>query len=240
MISRRLQIRTGPGERQSPRDPVRLNWPMGLTMLRLLLLPLFLWIVLVDAGRPNQPGSGDRELRWLAVGIFAVMALTDKLDGYLARRFNQTTKLGAVLDPVADKLLIACSLIVLSFPWVATARYEVPLPVILAVYGKDLAVAIGAMTLIAVAGKVEISPRILGKASTVLQLALVLSTLVAADMESISPRLATVVVRGLWGLVVLAAAAAGADYALEGSRQYNLYRLREAVDQEQALTDSAV
>jgi CDP-diacylglycerol--glycerol-3-phosphate 3-phosphatidyltransferase len=213
---------------------------MGLTMLRLLLLPLFLWIVLVDADRPTQAGTGDRELRWLAVGIFAIMALTDKLDGYLARRFNQTTKLGAVLDPVADKLLIACSLIVLSLPWVAPARYEVPLFVILAVYGKDLAVAIGAMGLMAVAGKVEISPRLLGKVSTVLQLALVLSTLVAADLESISPRLAMVVVRGLWALVVLAAAAAGADYALEGSRQYNQYRLRESVQDQPELTDSAV
>jgi CDP-diacylglycerol--glycerol-3-phosphate 3-phosphatidyltransferase len=208
-------------------------------MLRLLLLPLFLWIVLVDANRATQVGSGDRELRWLAIGIFALMALTDKLDGYLARRFHQVTKLGAVLDPLADKLLIACSLIVLSFPWVATARFEVPLPVILAVYGKDLAVAIGAMGLMAVVGKVEITPRLLGKASTVLQLALVLSTLVAADLESISPRLARVVVHGLWGLVILAAAAASADYAVQGSRQYNQYRKSELATEDEELTESA-
>src|SRR4051794_41724611 len=63
-----------------------LTWPMGLTMLRLLLLPVFLWLILATA----RPGPGPRRLRWVAVGVFAVMALTDKLDGYLARRLNQT------------------------------------------------------------------------------------------------------------------------------------------------------
>ena len=79
------------------------TWPMGLTMLRLLLLPVFLCVLLPDAGR-----AGPNRRRW-AVAIFAVMAVTDKLDGYLARRLNQTSKLGAILDPIADKLLVACS-----------------------------------------------------------------------------------------------------------------------------------
>src|SRR5687767_14715008 len=89
------------------------TWPMGLTMLRLLLLPVFLWVMLLDAR------TDAHQLRWLAVGIFGFMAATDKLDGYLARKLNQTSKIGTILDPVADKLLIACSVILLSFEWVA-------------------------------------------------------------------------------------------------------------------------
>ena len=89
---------------------------MGLTLLRLLLLPVFLWMLLIDAGGTPQPVHRHR---FYALGIFAVMAATDKLDGYLARRLNQTSKLGETLDPVADKLLIACSVILLSFEWVA-------------------------------------------------------------------------------------------------------------------------
>ncbi len=86
---------------------------MGLTMLRLLLLPAFLWALIAN----GPAGTGPH--RWIAVSIFALMAITDKLDGYLARRLGQTSKMGALLDPVADKLLVGCSVILLSFSWVA-------------------------------------------------------------------------------------------------------------------------
>ena len=95
---------------------------MGLTMLRLLLLPVFLWVMLIDAG----PVERLRPHRWWAMGIFALMAITDKLDGYLARRLNQTSHLGTILDPLADKLLIACSTILLSFSSIAAAGYKIP------------------------------------------------------------------------------------------------------------------
>ena len=103
---------------------------MGLTMLRLLLLPVFLWLIL-DA--PHHPARMHTE-RWAALAIFAVMAVTDKLDGYLARRLNQVSKIGTLLDPLADKLLVACSVILLSFDWVADGRLSIPLPVVLSIY----------------------------------------------------------------------------------------------------------
>src|SRR5687767_7606364 len=126
------------------------TWPMGLTMLRLFLLPVFLWVMLLDAGHESQ---GPNRHRWWAVGIFAVMAATDKLDGYLARRLNQTSKIGTILDPVADKLLIASSVVLLSFDWAAGAAYRIPLAVVAAVYGKDLVVAVGTVVLLAVTEK---------------------------------------------------------------------------------------
>ena len=196
-----------------------LTWPMGLTMLRLLLLPVFLWLILADAG----PDPGPRPLRWVAIGVFGVMALTDKLDGYLARRLNQTSRLGTILDPVADKLLVASSVVLLSFDWVATRPYRIPLAVVAVVYGGYLVIALGTLTLLVLIGQVSIAPRPLGKLNTVLQLALVLLTLVAPELHGpagwVGPLL-----RGLWWVVGAAGLATGADYFLLGLRLFRRHR----------------
>jgi len=183
---------------------------MGLTMLRLLLLPLFLWALVADGNRPDRP------YRWLALVVFGVMAVTDKLDGYLARRLNQTSRLGALLDPVADKLLIACSVIILSFDWIAPAGFAIPGWVVVAIYGKDLVTAIGALVLLQLAGKVTISPRPLGRASTVLQLSLVVAVLLApAPTAGWAAGWKQFVVVLWWAIAVLAAMSC-ADYVRQG------------------------
>ena len=190
---------------------------MGLTMLRLLLLPVFLWLLLSDAG-PGTEGV-PRAHRWWAVGIFGVMAATDKLDGYLARKLNQISKLGTILDPVADKLLIASSIVLLSFDWVASHGYAIPWYVVAAVYGKDLVVVLGALALLYLVGKVSVRPRPLGKWSTALQLSLVILTLIAPDLDAWFPRYGR---GGMWvlGLIVTALAVVScADYFLIGLRQ---------------------
>lgn len=80
-----------------------MNIPNSLTLFRILLIPVFIVVLMV--GIPY----GDL----LAAAIFAIAALTDSLDGYLARRYKQVTKLGIILDPIADKLLITAGLICL-------------------------------------------------------------------------------------------------------------------------------
>src|SRR5277367_5803675 len=83
------------------------NLPNILTGLRMLAIPLVL--VLFAVGRRNPQGMGDP-----AAGLaFAAAAITDTLDGYLARRLGQTTSLGAFLDPVADKLIVAVALVLI-------------------------------------------------------------------------------------------------------------------------------
>src|SRR5438874_1404469 len=196
-----------------------LNWPMGLTLLRMLLLPLFLWMVLIDAGA-GKPDPHPH--RWYALSIFAVMAVTDKLDGYLARRLNQSSKLGAMLDPLADKLLIACSVILLSFDWAAPRGYVMPLWVVGAVYGKDVIVAVGTLVLLSRVGTVMIRPRLLGRLSTVLQLAVVMATLIAADLARID--VARRLIPGLWWAVSVVAAASCVDYVVQGVLQFRAAR----------------
>ncbi len=205
MPQRQLQITTSPGLWPP-------NWPMGLTMLRLLLLPVFLWVMLSDA---NQ---ADHSSRWFAVAIFAVMAATDKLDGYLARRLNQASKIGAILDPVADKLLIACSIILLSFSWVAPAGFEIPRYVVFAVYGKDVIVVLGTLVLLSILGRINISARWPGKISTVVQLALIIVTLVAPDLDRLYPRFAHGLTRTLWILVTVVSIVSCLDYVFVGVR----------------------
>lgn len=209
------------------REPIRLQspsslwpptWPMGLTMLRLLLLPVFLWALLL-ASDPEA----DLPYRYLAVGIFAVMAITDKLDGYLARRLNQATKLGAVLDPLADKLLIACSVVLLSLGRVATPEFRIPLIVVLAVYGKDVITVLGTLAVMALVGHVHIISRLLGKLSTVLQLALIMATLLGPDMKAMG--IAQWLLPLLWWAVVIVAILACGDYVLQGVRQYRQSRV---------------
>lgn len=78
-----------------------------LTVLRIVVVPFFVW-ALVAAG------DDDVALRLLATALFVVAALTDRLDGWLARRNGQVTDLGKLLDPIADKLLTGAALVTLS------------------------------------------------------------------------------------------------------------------------------
>lgn len=78
-----------------------MNLPNKLTVLRIILIPLFVCFLLVKIPYGT----------YLAAFIFILAALTDSLDGYLARRWRQITKLGIILDPLADKLLITAALI---------------------------------------------------------------------------------------------------------------------------------
>jgi CDP-diacylglycerol--glycerol-3-phosphate 3-phosphatidyltransferase len=191
---------------------------MGLTMLRLLLLPLFLYLLLLDAG-PDFGGRVNPH-RWWAMAVFAVMALTDKLDGYLARRLHQTTRLGTLLDPIADKLLVASSLILLGSKWVAAPGFAIPLYVVVAVYGKDVIVAAGSIFLLYTVGSVAIRPRPLGKLGTFLQLSLVILVIVAPDLRAASPQAARTTLDLLEIMVAVVAVASLVDYAIQGARIY--------------------
>jgi CDP-diacylglycerol--glycerol-3-phosphate 3-phosphatidyltransferase len=89
--------------------PVRFNFPLFLTWLRIVAIPLFVAVLYVP-----ESWITERNANILSMWIFIAAAVTDWLDGYLARRWNQITSFGAFLDPVADKLMVAAALIVLT------------------------------------------------------------------------------------------------------------------------------
>ena len=84
------------------------NLPIALTWLRIVLIPLFVGVYYLPQSLLSMPAKN-----WVAMTIFAVAAITDWADGWLARRWGQTSAFGAFLDPVADKLMVVAALIVL-------------------------------------------------------------------------------------------------------------------------------
>lgn len=88
-------------------SPSNWNLPNALTLLRIVLVPFFIWAFVADDGDYGP-------LRWLAVALFVVAIYTDKLDGDIARARGLITSFGKIADPIADKLLIGSALILLS------------------------------------------------------------------------------------------------------------------------------
>lgn len=160
-----------------------LSWPNRISLLRLLLVWPFVVLLL---NRGVWPWA-----RHAALGIFVVMGVSDFLDGLLARRLRARTRLGAILDPLADKVLIICTVFLLSQPGPDRTP---PLPnwVVVAVVGKDLWVVIGWIVIYLVTDRLRVQPTAAGKACTVGQILLVAYVLLAADLDALVPPLGTV------------------------------------------------
>jgi CDP-diacylglycerol--glycerol-3-phosphate 3-phosphatidyltransferase len=93
---------------ERPPPPVSLvNLPNALTVLRLILVPVFLLALFAEGGH-------DSTWRWIAWAIFAIAAITDRYDGHIARKRGQVTDFGKIADPIADKALTGSALIALS------------------------------------------------------------------------------------------------------------------------------
>jgi len=136
--------------------PLTLTVPNCLTLLRILAVPFF--AIAVWYGHMPE-----------ACGIFALAGLTDMLDGFIARRFNQKSDLGAVLDPAADKLLMTTAFILLAFP---RSHYVVQIPVwvsILAI-SRDTVISLVALNSYSHFDPLKFRPSLLGKLTTSIQL----------------------------------------------------------------------
>ena len=138
-----------------------------ITILRILLVPFFVVEVLYYVK------AGNEIHRFLAILSFAVAAICDGVDGYIARRYNQHSELGRILDPLADKLLLVSGIVVLSFeqrPYLET----IPLWLTGTIIGRDILLLIGMVVIQMIVGKVVVRPRMVGKVATVLQMVIVL------------------------------------------------------------------
>lgn len=138
-----------------------------ITIARILLVPFFA-TQLLEYGR-----GGAEWHRILAISCFAVAALSDALDGYIARRFNQRSELGSILDPLADKLLLVSGLVLLTFDNRPRLQ-ELPSWVLSTVLSRDILMLIGFAVISYTCGKITVRPHMLGKISTVLQMATIL------------------------------------------------------------------
>ena len=137
-----------------------MSLPNLLTFLRILIIPVFLTAYIYGA-------------RSIAAGLFIGAAMTDLLDGFLARSSKQTTRLGALLDPFADKLLLLSSFGLLAY------RGVVPLWVLIAVISKDVVVVSGWMMRYFLTRRSSALPSFLGKAATFMQVVAITAILTA-------------------------------------------------------------
>jgi cardiolipin synthase (CMP-forming) len=142
-----------------------------ITVFRILLIPVFVGLAIyygqsVAEGRPNEG------YRWAAIFTFGLAAASDALDGWVARRYNQRSRLGQILDPLADKALLLSAIITLSF---TSWRQHFPLCFPLLVIFRDIAAIIGAFLVdYFTGGKCDIRPHWTGKGATFAQIAAVL------------------------------------------------------------------
>jgi CDP-diacylglycerol--glycerol-3-phosphate 3-phosphatidyltransferase/cardiolipin synthase len=152
-----------------------MTWANRITIGRILLIPVFLGTLLYYAST-DRGGYPDERLRFAAFGIFLLAAISDGVDGYLARHCNQRTRLGTILDPLADKLLVFTALLALSL---VAFRSIPPFPLwfSLLVISRDVILAIGALVLHLLHHHLEVKPHWTGKLSTCLVFAAICAAL---------------------------------------------------------------
>ncbi len=138
-----------------------------ITVTRILLIPGFVMMA-IYYGRGVHHGAPEPWQRWCAIAFFVVAAASDGIDGYIARRYNQRSKLGVILDPIADKGLLFAGIITLS---VSNWDYEFPVWFPVLVIGRDLIVVLGAVILHMLNGTVHVRPSWTGKCATAFQMA---------------------------------------------------------------------
>jgi CDP-diacylglycerol--glycerol-3-phosphate 3-phosphatidyltransferase len=151
------------------------NLPNVVTLIRITLVPLFVYLYLINPGEMNLS----------AVFVFLLAAVTDGLDGYLARRRREITRFGQLIDPIADKLLISAALLALVEAGLVSTWLA------LIILGREFAVS-GLRILAAAEGKV-IAASLWGKVKTVTQISAVMAFFLGISWAPVVMWLAVVV-----------------------------------------------
>ena len=185
---------------KTSREPI-FNVPNFFSLSRVFLAPVFIYAML-------------RGHLKTAFVVFLVSAVSDFLDGASARLLNQKTKLGALLDPLGDKLFMTAALIMLSIP-ALNSPHVLPLWLTGLVIGRDILIVTGALVLYMKVKRQDFPPALSGKASTVCMFFVLLLVLLFNLLQQESSLL-------IWGyiLTALLTIMSGTEYVLRGRRWY--------------------
>jgi CDP-diacylglycerol--glycerol-3-phosphate 3-phosphatidyltransferase len=176
-----------------------------ITVARICLIPVFVWSAW-NYGLSVVRSAPAEGFHTLAIVTFCLAAITDGLDGFVARRWNQQSRLGSILDPIADKALMFGALITLSSSgWRPSLPWFFPCIVI----SRDLVLGIGFLVLTKLSGEVEVRPSWIGKTATVLQIGCILWVLLRIPAG----------LTWLIGLASLFTIVSGISYLLGGIRR---------------------
>lgn len=185
-----------PGERSGRSEILAL--PNLLSLVRVLLTPVF--ILMMVRGKP-----------WAAFFVFLAAGATDALDGFAARSLHLKTDLGLWLDPLGDKVLLTAAFVVLTLPALGQPN-ALPLWLTAICIGRDVAIALGALIVVALRGMQTFKPTLVGKASTICQV-FVLYFVLYSNAVGRSPE----ALAWLYVLTASLAAASWAQYAIRGA-----------------------
>ena len=152
--------------------------PNKITIARILMIPFFVMMA-IYYGRSVVAGAPVEWQRWLATTVFLIAAASDGIDGYIARRYNQRSRLGEILDPIADKGLLLAGIITLSL---SNWRFEFPVWFPVLVIARDVIVVAGAITLHMLNGSVRVKPSWTGKVATALQMVAIACIMLQLDL----------------------------------------------------------
>jgi len=175
--------------------------------------------------KTNDPAlslDAQQAMRYVSTVIFLTMAVSDGVDGYLARRKRQITKLGAFLDPIADKLLMTCACLLLSSQRGHVEDFLLPPTVVVLIIGKDLFLLIGFTIVYLITSRVYIAPVFIGKLATTLQLSMVAAILIAPEVSVVLTGWIWFL-RVLWWSAAVTAILATLIYIRNGSRYIEQY-----------------
>ena len=183
-----------------------------ITIARIGLIPVFV-LMAIYYGESVQRGAPLEWQRYTAIVIFLVAAASDGLDGYVARRYNQRSALGVILDPIADKGLLLSGIITLSISnWSEVdpdyGKFPLWFPVL--VITRDVVILVGSAILHLLNGKVRVRTSWTGKVATVLQMAAIAWVMLQLKFP---PLFYVVVAAGVFTLV------SGLIYVMDGVRQ---------------------
>lgn len=199
-----------------------LTWANRMTILRILLIGPFV-IGMLKINSPELDQAVRNLIRYASFSIFLVMAVSDGLDGYLARTKKQITKLGIFLDPVADKLLITSACLLLSSQRGKVAEeFLLPATVVVLIIGKDLLLVLGFIIVYFLTSQLLVAPVLIGKIANTLQLVMVGAILLAPEISGAIPGWIWFL-RTLWWSAAAAAILATLIYIRNGSRYIEQY-----------------
>jgi len=174
-----------------------MNLANRISITRIMLVPFFITAVVYSKYT-------------IALAIFSTCILTDALDGYIARTKGQVTKLGALLDPMADKLLLISGFVSLSMVSDLPQGLRFPAYVPLIIISRDVFIILGCLVVYLAKGGIDIKPTRLGKTTTFFQMMSIVGILVHFPYSVI-----------LWNLTVVLTVLSGIDYLRAGSRMLN-------------------
>jgi cardiolipin synthase len=180
-----------------------LTWANKITITRIVLIPIFLVNVL-----SYQP---DRDyFRFIALFIFMIAAILDLLDGYVARRGNEETKLGAMLDPLADKMLLATAFLSLYVVGFQFPLVHFPVWLVITVISRDVILLVGALMIQLTRNNLLVRPDRLGKLAACSQFVCVAWILLQWRGSDF-----------LWGVTCVLTVLSGLNYLRQGIGEFN-------------------